>query len=154
MDAMRLLSSFLALFVVAGLVFGQGQDEPRKGRKPVLIRDDPNEKKAEEEFKPSPRVAEESVIVGDFYFRRSNWKAAEMRYRDAVRNNPRWVEAYEKLVKSLERQKAFADAIGVCEQFLAANPSSRDVAKFRGKAEELRSKDRKETPQNQAAAPQ
>jgi len=151
MDAMRVLYSFLAVFLVAGFLLGQTPDEPRKGRKPVLIRDDPNEKKPEDqEFVASPRTAAESIVVGDFYYKRDNWKAAEMRYREAVRHNPRSPEAYEKLVKSLEKQNLFAEAAVACDDFLVLNPLAKEATKFREKAEKLREKEQKEA-QKQAA---
>lgn len=119
------------------------QDEPHRGRKPVLIRDDPNDKKPEEQemvVQPDPKLAAQSVTVGDFYFRRDNYKAAAERYRDAVKYNPKSAEAYEKLVKSLEKQKELDQAIAVCEQFVAANPSSKEIPKFQERATEMRSK--------------
>lgn len=113
------------------------------GRKPILIRDDPNEKKPEEQelvVQPNPKLSAESLIVGDFYFKRDNYKAAAQRYREAVKYNPRSVEAYEKLVRSLEKQKELAEAIAVCEQFVTANPAAREIPKFQERASAMKSK--------------
>jgi len=155
---MRAFLTFLALFLIAGFLLAQTPGEPpRKGGKPVLIRDDPNEKKAEEVFTPSLHTAAQCMIVGDFYSKRSNWKAAEARYREAVKNAPTLLEAHEKLVKSLEKQKLFAEAVTACDEFIRLNPSSKETAKFRDKAADLQIKERKEhkeqkETQNQSAA--
>ncbi len=138
---MRCFSLLFAFFLVFASV--SGQDQPPKGRKPVLIREDPNEKKPEEQemvIQPNPKLSAQSITVGDFYFRRDNYKAAAERYREAVKYNPKSAEAYEKLIKSLEKQKAFQEAIVVCEQFVVTNPSSKDIPKFQERATEMKSK--------------
>jgi len=139
---MRCLSLIMAFFLVFASVSAQ-QQEPRKGRKPVLVRDDPNETKPDEQemiVQPNPKLSTESITVGDFYFRRDNYKAAAERYREAVKYNPKSAEAYEKLVRSLEKQKALEEAIAVCEQFVAANPAAKEISKFQERASEMKSK--------------
>jgi len=108
-----------------------------------LIRDDPNEKKPDEQemvIQPNPKLSEQSLTVGDFYFKRDNYKAAAERYREAVKYNPRSAEAYEKLVRSLEKQKELEEAIAICEQFVATNPSAKEISKFQERAAEMKSK--------------
>ncbi len=135
---MRLLVGFITLVLLFGLPFAQ---QPRPGKKPILIRDDPNEKKPEEEvIQVNPKTAAEHVAVGDFYFKRDNYKAAEERYREAIKFNPRSVDAYEKLVKTLEKQKAFDKAVEVCQQFLVSNPSAKEIPRFQARAHELKTK--------------
>jgi len=124
---------FLPLFValLSDVAWSQG--------KPVLIRDEVNKKKdeAKEEIKVhSPELARRDVGVGDFYFKRGNLDAAEARYRDAIDYNTQWPESYLKLIKLFQERKAFGDALAVCDQFLTANPESKDKKKF----EELRKK--------------
>ncbi|HXK58628.1 MAG TPA: tetratricopeptide repeat protein [Acidobacteriota bacterium] len=139
---MRFLVLIFAFVLAFTSAYSQ-QEEPRKGRKPILIRDDPNEKKSEDQemiIEPNPRIAAEHLNVGDFYFRRDNYKAAEDRYREAVKYNPKSVEAWEKLARSLEKQKALADAIAVYEEFLSLNPRSKEVGRFRERVAQLRAK--------------
>ncbi len=139
---MRCLSLIVAFFLVFASVAGQ-QQEPRKGRKPVLIREDPNETKPEEQevvIQPNPKLSTQSITVGDFYFKRGNFKAAAERYREAVKYNPKSAEAYEKLIRSLEKQKELEQAIAVCEQFVATNPSAKEIPKFQERATEIKAK--------------
>ncbi|MFB3901964.1 MAG: tetratricopeptide repeat protein [Acidobacteriota bacterium] len=109
----------------------------------MLVRDDPNEKKSEEQevvIQPNPQISAQSITVGDFYFKRDNYKAAAERYREAVKYNPKSAEAYEKLIRALEKQKELEEAIAVCEQFVAANPTSKEIARFQERATEIKSK--------------
>ena len=129
---MRLVTTVL-LFSLATLpVLGQ---ERRSGRKPILIREDPSEKKVEEEiFTRNPEEAEKNLEVGDFYFRKKNFRAAEERYRRAIKYNTEWPKAYEKLIQLYERQGDLDAAIEVCYEFVDANPSSKNVDEFEKRA--------------------
>ncbi len=89
---------------------------------------------------PDPEKARKSVSIGDFYFKRENYKAAQTRYEEAIRYHTRWPTAYRKLVRVLEKQLSFLEAAIVCEDFVEANPKSNDVSQFQGLAKKLRDK--------------
>ena len=124
---------FVLLIPLLSLIFGFplfGQ-ESRSRKKPVLIRVDPTADKVEEvPPERDPQKAKEHVEIGDFYYKRENYKAAAERYREAIRRNPQWVKAYEKLIGVLEKQNAFVEALKVCEQFVQRNDSSKEVERF------------------------
>ena len=127
---MLLFLSFLAI------CFAYPQDrEDRK--KPVLIRADQAEEK-EEAVEHSPEKARENVEIGDFYFKRDNYKAAADRYREAIRYDVEWPEPYEKLVDALFELNDLDGAIETCENFVTTNPGSKAVAKFEDRAQKLR----------------
>ncbi|MBI4447089.1 MAG: hypothetical protein HY645_14440 [Acidobacteria bacterium] len=114
------------------------QSEPR--RKPVLIIDDPPKEEtptSEENKAFDPLQADEHISVGDFYFKRENYKAAADRYREAIRLNPKMVPAYEKLVRTLEKQKHFSEAARICGDFVKANPDSKEAVRFQEWQERL-----------------
>jgi tetratricopeptide (TPR) repeat protein len=116
-----------------------GQETLRK--KPVLIRADETENKVEEvPLTPDPAKAKEHLEIGDFYYKRDNYKAAAERYRDAIKYNPKWIEPYERLIRVLEKQKAFSEAVKVCEQFAETNPASEEVRRFQIRAQRLKEK--------------
>ena len=125
----------LHLLLILGFpLFGQ---EGRSGRKPVLIRVDPTADEVDEVDEveegppePDPQKAKEHVEIGDFYYKRHNYTAAEARYREAIQFNPKWVKAYEKLVGVLEEQNAFMEAVKVCEEFVQSSDSSKEVKRF------------------------
>lgn len=136
---MRILSLiFLVLFLSVPLPAQEG----RSGRKPILIREEQTEKKEKEEeiFVHNPEQAKKDVEVGDFYFKRKNFKAAESRYRRAINYNTEWSEAYEKLIKLFERQGEIDSAIEVCYEFVEANPSSKKAKDFEQRATRFKEK--------------
>jgi len=129
------------LLILACPLLGQEQQSKRK---PVLIRVDRGDEEVQEILpEPDPLRAREHVEIGDFYYRRDNFKAAAERYREAVTYNPKWAEAYEKLIRALEKQKAFLEAIEVCEQFVESNDSSTEVERFQEWGKKLKEENEK-----------
>ena len=118
------------------------QEKPRTGRKPVLIRADPDEmEKEEEKIKiHDPEQAKKSVEIGDFYAKRNNYDAAEMRYREAIEYNLKWDVSYRKLIKLLEKQDKYAAAMEICRLFIENNPDSEKVKSFQKSAQKLQKK--------------
>lgn len=112
------------------------------GRKPVLIRaDDASEQKQEEVApEPDPDRARKAVEIGNFYYKRENYKAAEIRYREAILYGPDWPDGYEKLVKTLEAMAEYGPAIQACRDFLQAVPDSKKVPEFKRRAKNLEKK--------------
>lgn len=118
------------------------QTVPEPQRKPVLIRDErtPGESQEEEAVEPDPFEAKRNLQVGDFYFKRKNFKAAVERYRDAVRYAPSHTKAYEKVIRALQKMEEFEEAAGVCRQFISTNPQSAQVPEFEARLKELETK--------------
>jgi len=119
----------------------KSKPEQRK-RKPVLIRADREEQALKEQLpvEPDPDQARKSITIGDFYFKRENYKAAQLRYEEAIRYHAKGTKAYRKLVRVLEKQLSFLEAAIVCEDFVDANPESNDVSQFQDLAKKLRHK--------------
>ncbi len=131
----------LLLLILGFPLFGQ---ESRPTKKPVLIRADPTAEKVEEveEGLPErdPQKAKEHLEIGDFYYKRHNYTAAAERYREAIQFNPKWAKAYEKLVRVLEKQNDFVEAVKVCEQFVQSSDSSKEVKRFQEWSVKLKEK--------------
>lgn len=118
--------TLILIFILAMPLYAQ--DRPRK---PVLIRDDePREAFDEEIVTPDPFQARQSLKIGDFYFKKKNYRAAEKRYNEARRYLPNWPEPYEKLAKTYRKQKHWQKGSDICRLFLATNPDSPNVGKF------------------------
>ena len=137
LGALHCLPLLLLLF---GTVAAQEQE---RNRKPVLIRADVTKEPVEEVIHPDPLKAQESLEVGDFYFKRKNFKAARDRYREAIRYNKKLALAYTKLVRTLEKMKEFSQAIEVCSQFIENNPESGKLLDFEKKAAALKRREQK-----------
>ena len=114
----------------------------RLGRKPVLIRADDASAREQEEVppEPDPDKARKAVEIGNFYYKRENYKAAEVRYREAILYGPEWPKGYEKLVRTLETMARYDQAIQACRDFLRAVPDSRKAPEFERRAKLLQQK--------------
>ena len=134
---MRVLS-FPLLFLALTLPL---QDR-RSGRKPVLIRADDASSQEQEEVppEPDPDKARKAFEIGNFYYKRENYKAAEVRYREAILYGPEWPKGYEKLVKTLETMARYDQAIQVCRDFLKVAPNSKKASEFEHRAKLLQEK--------------
>lgn len=69
-----------------------------------------------------PHKAAKSIEVGDFYFRRKNYRAAESRYRDALVYKDNDAIATIKLAVCLEKLGVFDDARAEYESYLKILP--------------------------------
>jgi tetratricopeptide (TPR) repeat protein len=70
----------------------------------------------------NPHKADKNVEVGDFYFNRSNYRAAESRYAEALEYMPNHAEATYKLAESQEKLKKLAQARANYEKYLKILP--------------------------------
>jgi len=69
-----------------------------------------------------PHKAAKSVEVGDFYFKRKNYRAAEERYREALRYKDNDAVATIRLAISLEKLGILDDARAEYESYLKILP--------------------------------
>jgi len=142
MIGMRMFFYFLVfLFLVPDL---SGTSQSRPGR-PALIRDtDAAEGKEEAEpDKPkefSPVMAEKSIKVGDFYFKKRNYLAAIQRYKDATEYQPNNSKAYESLAKAHEKNGHPLKAADALREFISKNPDSSKIPDFHAKLAKLEKK--------------
>ena len=63
--------------------------------------------------------------VGDFYFQQKNYKAAEMRFRDALTYKPDEPVATFKLAQSLDKLGKSDQAAQAYQAYLKAEPAGR-----------------------------
>jgi len=131
------LSLVLVFSQVANSAFPQ-----TRSKRPELIRDTgtaegKNEAEASKEKSYNPLAAEQSIKVGDFYFKKKNYGAAIQRYLEALQYQPNLVRAHEALAKAYERKGEIDKALDVYKQFLEKNPSSPKAPDFRSRITEL-----------------
>jgi len=69
-----------------------------------------------------PHRAAKDVEVGDFYFKRKNYRAAEERYRDALKYKDNDAIATIRLAECLEKEGIFDEAIVEYESYLKILP--------------------------------
>jgi tetratricopeptide (TPR) repeat protein len=85
------------------------------------------------EYAFNPLQASKEVKVGDYYFKKRNYKAAALRFREATRWNPGFAEAFLKLGESEEKLNDRAAAKDAYAKYLDLNPSAKDADAIRKK---------------------
>ena len=135
-----------ALFLILPLllmlpIFAQSQTSP----KPVLIIDTDTAEgiESEEEAEPkepNPMLAEENLEIGNFYYKRKNYKAAIQRYLEALEYQPNLIKAFEALARAYEKNDEIDKAINTYKDFLEKYPDSPKSSDFRSKLSKLENK--------------
>jgi tetratricopeptide (TPR) repeat protein len=76
-----------------------------------------------QELKPwNPHRAMKNVEVGDFYFKRKNYVAAESRYREALKYKPNDAVATFRLAQVLDRTRRSDEALAYYQAYLKILP--------------------------------
>ena len=99
----------------------------------------------------NPLKAEQSLKIGNFYFKQGNYVAAIGRYQDAIDYQPNLFAAYDALGRAYEKKadkdkapeerKADRDkALAVYKNFLKSYPASPMAAEFRSRCDRLQAK--------------
>jgi tetratricopeptide (TPR) repeat protein len=104
----------------------------QQGKKPVLIRDTDTAEGKEERETPKPKefspiMAEKSLKIGDFYYRKRNYDAAVDRYLEALEYQPDLNKAHQAL------DRACPKAIESYKEFIKKNPDSPLLSQYREK---------------------
>jgi tetratricopeptide (TPR) repeat protein len=91
------------------------------------------------EFKTwDPHKAAKSIEVGDFYFKRKNYRAAEDRYREALRYKDNDAVATIRLAVCLEKLGVLDDARAEYESYLKILPHGPQAAEAQAAIERLK----------------
>jgi tetratricopeptide (TPR) repeat protein len=85
-----------------------------------------------------PHKAAKSIEVGDFYFRRKNYRAAEGRYRDALQYKDNDAVATIRLAVCLEKLGVLDDARAEYESYLKILPHGPESAQAEKAIERLK----------------
>ncbi|MFH1575185.1 MAG: tetratricopeptide repeat protein [Acidobacteriota bacterium] len=114
-------------------------------QKPKLIRDTAvaeglEETEAGKEKIYNPMLAEKSVGIGDFYFKKKNYDAAIERYLEALEYQPNRIDAFEALGKAYEKKGEPDKAAAVYRDFVEKYPASSKVPDFQSKIAKLEKK--------------
>ena len=98
---------------------------------------DQEEESAEPEYTFNPIQAQKEVRIGDFYFKKKNFRAAAGRYERATKWQPDLAGAYYRLGESREKLEQKDAALAAYKKYLELCPSSRKAAEARKKATQL-----------------
>jgi tetratricopeptide (TPR) repeat protein len=131
----------LALILPFCFATGFTQQAPPK-KPPGLVRDTGvAEGKADVETvikkEYSPLLAEKSLKVGDFYYKRGNYDAAIPRYQDAIEFQPNLFAAYDALGRTYEKKGDKDRALAVYKDYIAKYPDSSKATEFKSRSAKL-----------------
>jgi tetratricopeptide (TPR) repeat protein len=126
-------------------VWAQQPATPTPQPRPPAPEAQPQEQEPPEEdqaFKPreydfNPLKASQSIIAGDFYFKKGNFAAAKGRYRDATLYDPGSGQAFEKLGEVSEKLRDFATARDAYAKYLELSPTAKDAEVVKKRMEKL-----------------
>jgi len=94
-----------------------------------------------DEFTPyNPMKAMKAVEVGDFYFKKENYRAAISRYREALEYKPQDAEATFKLAEALNKAGNAAEATENYEAYLKILPNGPFAKKAKEALSQLKAK--------------
>ena len=126
--------------LLAGAVWPQ-QDKTLKPKsqeqpKPEVQEQEPPEE--DESLKPkeysfNPLEAEKDLKVGNFYFKKGNYKGAINRFREATKWNPNFAEAFLRLGDAEEKIKDTKGAHEAYAKYLELAPDSKEAASVKKK---------------------
>jgi tetratricopeptide (TPR) repeat protein len=84
-----------------------------------------------------PHKAQKAIEVGDYYFKRWNYRAAASRYQEALTFKPKDAEATLKLAQALEKLKMYEDARDNYTAYLKIVPKGKDADEARKALERM-----------------
>jgi|ERR1051326_3738488 tetratricopeptide (TPR) repeat protein len=124
------------LLLASALWPQQEKDKQPPKPKPQQQEQEPPEE--DESLKPkeypfNPLEAENDVKVGNYYFRKGNYKAALNRFREATRFNPGYAVAYLRMGDAEEKLKDKPAAKEAYAKYLELAPDSKDAPSIKKK---------------------
>jgi Flp pilus assembly protein TadD len=122
----------LALLLAGGLC----AQDPKKPAEPATQDQQPPEE--DESLKPkeysfNPLEAEHDVQIGNFYFKKGNYKGALNRFREATRWNPTNAEAFLRLGDTEEKLKDKQGAQQAYAKYLELAPDGKEAEAIKKK---------------------
>ncbi|MGA8184909.1 MAG: tetratricopeptide repeat protein [Terriglobia bacterium] len=103
-----------------------------------------------------PPSARQSVEIGNFYFRRKNYRGALSRFEEAAKDDPYYAPAYLGMGKVYEKTGRKRKALAAYHQYLNALPSQKQADEAKDVHKAIRQMERQLARENkrQAAAEQ
>ncbi len=104
----------------------------------VLWAQEPKPPEEDESLKPkeysfNPLEAEHDLQIGNYYFKKGNYKAALNRFREATRWNPNYAEAFLRLGDSEEKLRDKQAAHQAYARYLELAPDGKEAEFVRKK---------------------
>ncbi len=118
--------------LLSGCVFGVQQPNPPQ-QKPPHQQEPPEEDESlvPKVYSFNPLQATKEVQIGNYYFKKKNYRASAKRFTEATRWNPTYAEAYLLLGESEDKLKDSAAARQAYAKYLELAPEAKNAESIR-----------------------
>jgi tetratricopeptide (TPR) repeat protein len=128
----------LLAILAAYSLWSQDKREEAKKSEPAPAQQEQEPPEEDESLKPTeysfnPLKAESDLKIGNFYFKKGNYKAAASRFQDATRWNPTYAEAFRRLGDAREKLKDSVAAREAFEKYLDLEPKGKEAEAIKKK---------------------
>jgi len=115
----------------------------------------PDSGRVEDTFHYVPPPAWKSVEIGDYYFRKKDYRGALSRYQEAAKDDPDYALAYLALGRVYEKLGKKRDALAAYRKYLDALPSQKQADEATGAHNAIRRLEQqlRQEPKHRHAAP-
>jgi predicted Zn-dependent protease len=134
----------LASSLLACVVFARQQPPAQKKQStpPPAKQQEEEPPEEDESLKPkeytlNPLESARNVTAGNFYFKKSNYRAAARRFDEATKWDPGNAEAFLKLAETDEKLKDRVGARGAYSKYLELAPTARNADEVKKKLAKL-----------------
>jgi tetratricopeptide (TPR) repeat protein len=105
---------------------------------PDTLPPEEDKSKVQEEYAFNPVKSQKDVQVGEFYFKKNDYKAAAGRFREATRWNDGNAEAWLRLGDAEDKMHDAKAAREAWEKYLKLAPDAKNAGEVRKKLEKLK----------------
>ena len=118
------------------LVLAQEKTEPKKDEPAGQQEQEPPEEDqhlTQTKYAFNPLQASKEIQIGNFYFKKGSFRAAELRFRDATRWDESNAEAWLRLAEASEKLKDPKAAREAYQKYLALAPDAKNADEIKKK---------------------
>ncbi len=127
MPPRRLLPA--AVLALAGALFAQQEKQAPPSPEPP----EEDEALVEKEYAFNPIQAAKELKIGDFYFKKGSYPAAIGRYKEALKWNPGFADAWRRIGDAQEKRKDLPAAREAWAKYLQLEPEGKYAPEIRKK---------------------
>ncbi|HUA17461.1 MAG TPA: tetratricopeptide repeat protein [Bryobacteraceae bacterium] len=123
--------------ILAGAAWPQQDKSAQKSRSAPQVQEqvppEEDESVATKQYSFNPLEAQKDLQVGNYYFRKGDYKAAMSRFHEATLWNPTFAEAFLRLGESEDKLKNKQAAEQAYNKFLELSPTGKEAASVKKK---------------------
>lgn len=116
----------------------QGDTQPANSEGQTALPPDEDKAAAPKEYAFNPIQSNKEVQVGDYYFKKGDYRAAASRFREATKWNDGNAEAWLRLGETEEKNKEAKSAHQAYEKFLQLAPNDKKAADVKKRLEKIK----------------